>query len=302
VTSLTIKAHPNTPIAAQTLSLAPLTDSDIPSFMEALKIMYSAFPDLDDGGFSGYGSWSVSSFEPVVGDSTTGYLHALAVFNQSLEYAQNLFASTAAKLAPFNGTSLLISTSYFEFPDYYTYYFALSDNQMLVGSPAALTSRLLDRKALTGNPNALMEMLNSTAGLPGQFVTNSISLVSGGQVFADASEPFSGLNPAWRTSYIHNVAGRGWAPGSSKEVIEAVHMDITVNKTGALRKLAPNTGAYMNEADRLDPLYLEDFYGGALELLQGVKAEVDGQGLFYCPTCVGSEGWKEDTEGRLCRV
>jgi hypothetical protein len=56
----------------------------------------------------------------------------------------------------------------------------------------------------------------------------------------------------------------------------------------------------MNEADRFDPLFLQDFYGGSLAKLQAVKRKYDPLSLFYCPTCVGSDLWHEDNVGRLC--
>lgn len=318
--STTVKAHPSTPVVAQVLQIAPYNDSQIPQFIDALAVVYRSYPDLNDGGYSGYGSWSVcvsskhfcvwachsdcniqvQSYAPVVSTYTTGYQHAIAVFNKSLSYAQTLFSPVTAQLASYNGTSLYISTSYFEFPSYQSYYATLSGAQSSVGSGAALGSRFLDRAALTGSPSALKTMLNVTAGLPGQYTINSVCIVSGGQVFADASDATSGVNPAWRTAYVHNIVARGWAPGTDAAAQQAIHDDITNTKVGALRTLAPNTGSYMNEGDRLDPLFLQDFYGTHLAKLQAVKRKYDPLSLFYCPTCVGSNQWHEDSVGRLC--
>lgn len=300
VLSTTIKVHPSTPVVAQVLQIAPYNDSQIPEFMEALAIIYGAFPDLNDAGYSGYGSWAVQSYAPVVSTYMSGYQHAIAVFNQSLSSAQVTFAPIAAQLAPYNGTSLYISTSYLTFSSYQSYYATLSGAQSSVGTSGALGSRFFDRTALTGSPSALKNMLNTTAGLPGQFTGSDVCLVSGGQVFADASDPYSGVNPAWRTSYVHNVVSRGWAPGSNATEIQAVHDDITYKKVGAMRALAPDTGSYMNEADRLDPLFLQDFYGEHRGNLQAVKSKYDPLSLFYCPTCMGSNLWHEDSVGRLC--
>jgi hypothetical protein len=300
VVSTTVKAHPSTPIVAQVLQMAPYSDSQIPQFMDALAIIYGGFPALNDGGYSGYGSWAVQSYAPVVSTYTSGYQHAIAIFNQSLTSAQVTFAPVAAELAPYNGTSLYISTSYLTFPSYKAYYAALSGVQSSVGTSGALGSRFFDGTALTSSPSALKKMLNITAGLPGQYTVNNVCLVSGGQVFADASDPYSGVNPAWRTSYVHNVVARGWAPGANAADVQAVHDDITFTKVGAMRALAPTTGSYMNEADRLDPLFLQDFYGGSLAMLEGVKSKYDPLSVFYCPTCVGSNLWHEDNVGRLC--
>ena len=90
-------------------------------------------------------------------------------------------------------------------------------------------------------------MLNATAGRPEQFTSNNIVFVGGGQVFNDANDPYSGVNPAWRRSYLHHIVARGWALGSDETMVGAVHRDITDVKVGAMRDLAPSTGCYMNE-------------------------------------------------------
>jgi hypothetical protein len=235
VVSTTVKAYPSTPIVAQVLAMAPLTDEIIPEFMDAVTILYGAFPALNDGSYSGHGSWNVQNYAPVFANFTTGYQHALAVFNQSLAAAEALFALTAAKLAPYNGTSLFISTSYLSFPSYASYYAALSGGQSAVGTNAALGSRFLDKAALNGSATALKKALNVPAGFPGQFTSNNVCLVSGGQVFKDASDPNSGVNPSWRTSYVHHIIARGWTPGTDLATQTAIHNHITYTKVGALR-------------------------------------------------------------------
>ena len=302
VISTTIKAHPPTTVAAQTFSMAPLTEANIPQFMEALAIIYATYPDLNDAGYSGYGSWSVNSYAPVVGNSTTSYQHVIAVFGQTIADAESTFAAVAAKLAPYNGTSLSLRTSYLSFPSYAAYYTALSGAQQPVGALGAIGSRLLDRKALTDSPAALRQMLNITAGTPGQFTSTNVALVSGGQVFRDAADPDSGVNPAWRTSYLHNIVAQGWTPGADLATQKAVYDDITFKKVRAMRAVAPDTGGHMNENDRFDPSFLQDFYGQSLARLEAVKGRYDPLDLFYCPTCVGSERWVSSTDGRLCKV
>ncbi len=301
VVSTVVKAHPTNTVAVQQLSFAPLTPTDMPVFMSALQTIYEAYSDLSDQGFSGYGSWYVSYFMPVVANYTTGFMHTIAIFGKSTQDAKSLFAPIAAQLAKHN-SSLYINTTYTSFPTYAAYYSALSNISLPAGAYPALGSRLLDRKALTSDCAKLKSALRTLAGTPGQFTSNNIVFVGGGQVFKDASDPYSGVNPAWRKAYVHNIVARGWAPGTDQATIDAIRKDITTVKIQALKDLAPDTGCYMNEADRYDPDYLEDFYGEHLERLEDVKSRYDPGDVFYCPTCVGSERWKEDGSGRLCRV
>lgn len=55
------------------------------------------------------------------------------------------------------------------------------------------------------------------------------------------------LNPAWRDTVAHLAVGSGWADGASAEEIQAVRDDVTYRQVAALRKLAPDSGAYFNE-------------------------------------------------------
>ena len=300
VVSTVIKAHPTNKVAAQVFGFAPLTANDYPAFMDALAIVYQNYPNLSDRGFSGYGSWSIYSPTPLIGNYSTGFIHTIAVFGKTAAEAENIFASTAAQLRKYNGTSLYMTTRYLSFPTYVAYYNALSGIVTPVGQTAALGSRFFGREALTGNVTALKNMLQTIAGTAEQATSNNIVFVGGGQVFADASDPYSGVNPAWRHTYVHNIVARGWAPGSSNATIQAVYHDITFNKTQAMKDLAPNTGCYMNEADRFDPEYLQDFYGEHESRLSGIKRRRDPSSVFYCPTCIGSELVTVQLSGQIC--
>ena len=140
-----------------------------------------------------------------------------------------------------------MTTKYSHFPNFSEFYDKLSNIVMPVGSTAALGSRFLDRAALSGNPAGLKAMLDTIAGIPEQATSNNIIFVGGGQVSRDANNPYSGVNPAWRSTYVHNIVARGWAPGSSKATIQGVYDDITNTKIPAMKKLAASTGSYMNE-------------------------------------------------------
>ncbi len=300
VVSTVIKAHPTNKVAAQIFGFAPLTANDYPAFMDTVAIVHQNYPNLSDSGFSGYGSWSIYSPTPLVGNYSTGFIHTIAIFGKRAAEAEELFASTAAQLQKYNATSLYMTTTYLSFPTYAAYYKALSGIVTPVGQTAAIGSRFLDREALTGNVTALKRMLQTIAGTPEQATSNNIVFVGGGQVFADARDPYSGVNPAWRKTYVHNIVARGWAPGSSNATIQAVYDDITYNKTQAMKDLAPSTGCYMNEADRFDPDYLLDFYGEHRRRLSEIKWRRDPRNVFYCPTCIGSERFTVQPSGQIC--
>lgn len=247
VVSTTIKAWPNPRVVTQRLAIMPLADDDVSALLNGIATVYSAYPDLNDAGYSGYGMWAVASPTPLFANVSTGFVHTMSMFDKSLEDAETAFAPLAQKLKAYNGSTLFVSVTYVSYPSHWEFYEAESGIEPPVGSLAVLGSRLLDRTALTSKYSALKKMLTMTAGAPGEFSFSSFEVVSGGQVFKDALDPYSSVHPAWRTSYMNNIVARGWAPGSTESAIAAVYNDITYNKVAAMKELAPNTGCYMNE-------------------------------------------------------
>lgn len=262
VVSTVVKTHPTTSVVAQQLSFAPLNSTYMPDFMKAVQLVHNAYPYLLDKGYSGYGSWSIASPTPLVynynytigrdveASFTTGFTHTIAIFRRTSDKARSIFAPVQRQLASFNGRSLFVNITYSSFSTYSAYYTALSGVQPPVGSSAALGSRLLDRKALA-SPK-LNQTLEVLAGTQEQFTSVNLVLVGGGQVARDGADRFSGVNPAWRRSYVHNIVARGWDPGADEATRNAVHSDITNVKVRAMKDLAPDTGAYMNEVSYLE--------------------------------------------------
>jgi len=69
-----------------------------------------------------------------------------------------------------------------------------------------------------------------------------------------------------------------------------------------LAAITPDGAAYLNEADFQAEDFKTLFYGAHYDRLEKIKAKYDPDDLFYATTAVGSDRWKEDVEGRLCRA
>ncbi|KAJ9612185.1 hypothetical protein H2200_003782 [Cladophialophora chaetospira] len=294
-----IKAYPETSIIGQSLTLAPKSLDHLADFMAAVRIIYEALPSLQDGGLSGYGSWTAYSPTPFIGNSTAGLTYSMGAFGKTKSQVQSLFAPTQAKLAQCNHTTDLF-VNYTAYESYFDYYFATNGINSAAESSSALVSRLLTKESLS-NSSGLARMLNITAGQPEEFTFNEIGAVGGGAVLS-TPDPYSGINPAWRQTYVMNIVARGYLDTTNYTTAQAIHHDITYVKGRAMTALAPNTGSYMNEGDYQDPNYLKNYYGNALPQLRAAKAKYDPNGTFYCPTCVGSDQWEQQPSGKLCRL
>ncbi|KAJ5858099.1 hypothetical protein N7455_008993 [Penicillium solitum] len=244
VTSMTVKVYPNKPVVAQSLAITPLA-KDTDSLLDAITDIYQQYPNIMDSGFSGYGSWSINSPMP---NQTASYMHVVAAMNKSLVQSQKVFDELFQTLQKYNGSSLRILVVWYEFPTYGAYFQAMSGVSQPVGvaSPnSAMTSRMFGKAALTTSRTALRNMIGTTAGNSGEPTFNTVELVGGGKVLTDASDKYSSVNPAWRSTYIVSIVARSWSNHSSAETVKD---DITNIKGVAMRALDPLLGSYMNEA------------------------------------------------------
>jgi hypothetical protein len=119
----------------------------------------------------------------------------------------------------------------------------------------------------------------------------------------DASSYFpstTSLNPSWRNTLVHLIVTSSFPDGSPQALADAVYADITHNKTATMRKMAPDTGAYFNEADANEEDWQESFWGDGYEILKGVKEKYDPENVLWCRRCVGSQILEEREKGKLC--
>lgn len=126
------------------------------------------------------------------------------------------------------------------------------------------------------------------------------------------SDVSSGVNPALRKTAMHLVVST-WdetalASNSSSSEWLASHAALE-KYMGHLRDLTPEGGAYVNEADVLEPDWQQSFWGENYHSLLKVKRKRDPWDLFWARRMVGSEGWEVETEdvvpsqnGPLCRT
>ncbi|KAL4897557.1 hypothetical protein BDV59DRAFT_208387 [Aspergillus ambiguus] len=284
VTSMTVKIYPSKPVIAQTLVIQPLGNyTDV--FLDAITDIYAYSPSLSKAGFSGYGVWSINSPVPLYKNETTVYFHTFAVMSQPKSEAQEAFHPLLQKLKQGSGSTLAISTEWFEFSSYGAYYRAMWNQHGSVSRASQSTaSRMLDEKALASNHTRLRNVIKIVAGTPDQQTVNTLDLIGGGKIFEHADDKFSAVNPAWRSTYVVHLVSRGWPEDADHATSQATKNDITYTKIGAMRAL---------QDDRHNPFWVTDFFGSNYHRLNAIKQQYDADNIFYCPKCVGSQEWGE---------
>ena len=86
-----------------------------------------------------------------------------------------------------------------------------------------------------------------------------------------------------------------------------------------LKQLTPGMGSYINEVCALQTSrvvrsdidsqgwlgekdWQKTFWGSHYQRLLKIKKKVDPEDTLWCFPCVGSEGWKQRENGRLCKI
>jgi len=131
---------------------------------------------------------------------------------------------------------------------------------------------------------------------------------------ADKTQGFPGgsaVNPAFRAALMHaDLFDRAPMRGASAAAARESRARFT-RYMDLLREATPGSGAYVNEADGMEPDWQRSFWGDKYPRLLEIKKARDPWGVFWAPTTVGSEGWevRDDREdglptqnGPLCHV
>lgn len=106
--------------------------------------------------------------------------------------------------------------------------------------------------------------------------------------------------PAWREALVYLESQRFWNYSQPFSYMAEQEKFLTTEIMPPLQALA--SGAYMNEADFMNPKWKEEFYGPNYERLRKIKKKWDEKDLFYATTAVGSDAWRVADDGRLCRA
>ncbi|KAK0628601.1 hypothetical protein B0T17DRAFT_523189 [Bombardia bombarda] len=311
LTSATIKTFPSPQIVNLLLGISTtttttttnLTTPSSPLVPAMIAYVLSRFPSLGDRGLSGYSLFSPSPApNPFDGGATTasGIFMQVALQDSTVAAMTQLWAPV---LSHINATWPGVFSAQFVsavYPSFYAWYQDYYD-QSSTGTNNFIVSRLLDAKALAAGGSG--GDLGVTAEALRQFSAGEIGtayLVAGRGVHE--ARPRGGGNavcPAWRKAYVHATLDISFPPLNPAARADAIaranaHLE-------PLRRLAPDSGAYMNEANPEEPDWQHQFWGANYERLVRIKRAVDPDDVLWCTPCVGNERWHE-VNGQLCRV
>ncbi|RDX57543.1 hypothetical protein OH76DRAFT_52559 [Lentinus brumalis] len=257
------------------------------AFTELVRIT----PQLTDQGWGGYApfnnptsnstSFTVISIVPAISQDAAA--QANATMAGYLEYLQELVANSTQSGNPADAVTLQ-GASTTTFASWYDWYTALwsTGEQEGIGLGAEVGSWLIPRDLVKSDHERVAQTLLSIPQA-GWF------MVAGGAV-SNVTASDTDLNPAWRKAAAHVPFGFTWTEGTPLDEINALR-DALKSNLAKLRALAPESGAYLNEASLYEPDSAHSFFGSHYDQLRAIKAIYDPVDLFIVVEGVASNEW-----------
>ncbi|KAK4244849.1 hypothetical protein C7999DRAFT_34832, partial [Corynascus novoguineensis] len=244
LTSVTMKTHPTPNIEAATVILMTPDVADPRPIFDMTAYVVSQLPDLGDQGLAGYTFIRRATPNPFDGGNTTagGLMFVGAISNSPPQALRKLWDPI---LAHVNATWPNKFAQAFQPKSYPTFLSWFAENHATdeAGLNVIFGSRLLDRRALTSNVTALSHAYERFSD--GE--SSTAFLVSGKGVHNAQPRGYTGnaVLPAWRRAYVHTTLSVYYAPLNA--TAEAAAKARVLRRVAAMRELAPDMGAYVNE-------------------------------------------------------
>lgn len=279
----------------------------------ALASIMSSFPDLMDQGVTGSGA----SF---YGDIAKTYLSLPSTppgmttslifwsFNMTVDKFSSILTplkeSIVDNLGDAAGT-LSISLSNVSVTNCTAFFHSINASPSVAGSGGVSSSRPLGRSHLSEPPlEALTSHIKKIAATEtdGARSMMTIGLQGGLGPMNVPLERRGAVNPIWREVYAHVLVGGAdvdfdtYTPG---QALARAGDWLEANKKAVWRKWAPDTGAYMNEANLFNGEWKHDFYGSSYDRLVGIKRMYDPNGVIFVRSGVDSEFRNHDMDTGL---
>lgn len=283
VTSVTVKAHPDAPVAGAALrfTTANIT-TDV--FFDAVARFHTLLPAMVDAGTTVIYQMTASAF----------IINPLTAYNKSTDDVKAIlapFLTALADLAIPYSVAYSASASYYA---HYEKYMGPLPYGNLEVSQFNYGGRLLPRATLDANAAGLAAALRhiTDAGL--------IAVGVGMNVSAANDVPNAVFAPL-RNAAVTMQIGSFWNETAPWSDMVADQWAITDDYVPALEAVTPGSGAYQNEANFRQPNWQETFFGENYDKLLRVKEKWDPDHFFYVFKGVGSEYWSVAESGRMCK-
>lgn len=280
VMEVTMKAHP--PIDVQVYGVEIITT--VPGAQKQLMLEFARHSERwAEEGWGGYFYYYGTSIRFLYGNPLLTSEEAVASMKPFLDFIRSKPWTYIQKTVE-HGTSKGF---------YDLFEKIMHPNAEMVGWGARISSRLIPREHFATNEtieeliDAFIEGTKSTR--PSSFFLPTQILATATLRVKDENRETS-VQPLFRKSVWHVIYTGGWIQGMPEFIKRRTAQKVS-EAANPIRKITPGGGAYMNEADVLEPEWRQSFWGDEnYERLVTIKQKYDPTNFFHCWKCVG---WDE---------
>ncbi|KAJ8133250.1 hypothetical protein O1611_g377 [Lasiodiplodia mahajangana] len=303
-------------ISISAANMSDYREKTVNATWAAFAQLMSGFPDIMDQGVTGSGAaftgLSGSGFLGISGP-IPGVLLSFNVWalNMSSEAMSSLLkplqSEILSKLSDASLVSFNIGTP--STSTYSDFFSAINASPSTAGQISISSSRLLGRSQLSDlafDEVALYLQRIMVSQIEDQGTMLTIGLQGGPGPRNIPQQRRGAVNPIWRDVYVHVVSGGSNVNTTMNTPGSALHQAaewLETSKEAVFREWAPETGAYMNEANPFNSEWKHDFYGASYERLVRIKRQFDPTYTLSVWSGVDSDFWEYDMDsGKLCQT
>lgn len=286
VLSMTVKAHADSKVTGAMLTLIQSGAEE--AFWKGVTAFHACMTKYTDNGaaFGYYLGQGIMAIQPVTFPG------------KSKSEVEAIMADLTKRL---NDLGTIYQLDITEFSDYYSFfnnyygplpYGTYTSAQVQGGRliPRRVVGTMANNEAFT---NALKEIT----------ADQDFHVVGVGLDVSKTATSANAVHPSWRSTALTVVVAANWdytqpfASNAANETLITDKWDPLLTKvTGA------DAGVYSNEGDFQQPDFQKQFFGSNYNRLKDIKKKYDPKSLFYGTKLVGSDDWKVQPDGRLCKA
>ncbi|KUI65223.1 6-hydroxy-D-nicotine oxidase [Cytospora mali] len=285
VLSVTVKAHPDGPVAGSAL-LFYNTNPDsywsaISAWLKHLLVLDVDYPNLKTA-VTLTNEFFYLDFATLPDATEAELLAALDPFTQELETLNITLSYNETAVQP-------------TFAEHYEFFGGTATWATNITVGSRLIPRSLIQNNLEEFVNTMRSIANENNAVEFVFVAANVTHEHVGNEAGSNS-----VLPAWRDALFLLNFGEEIASDASWE--ELKNHQAQANQWHEIFKaLTPNGGSYLNEGLYDDPDWKWDYFGDNYDKLESIKAKYDPDFLLWSNTAVGNDvAWEMAADGRLC--
>ena len=295
VTSVTVKMHPDQPIASANWLVTTGKNVSTDAFKQGLKAYMKYFPQNADN--NTYAYWKVFPSP----DSIMMDMSPFFAPGKTVEEAKALVDPWVKDMAALWITVEPKWTQYNEFYDAYNGSFPVEG---VNSNGVATTSRMIPRSNWA-NESIFDETFEALWGA----VDEGMALIGYNMApsWEKGGRPDNSVNPAWRNMLGFIITGTVLNMTNPAADIIEERLNMTYGVMQKWRDITPGSGSYLSEGDRLEPNFQWSFWGSFYPRLLEAKRKFDPFNLFWATGAVGSEFFNvrsvdglPNENGKLC--